>query len=150
MAATIMLNKEHPALSIPVTDQNTYTLGSIGDHNVVIACLPKGDIGNNPAATVAARMVSTFLLIKFWLMVGIGGGVPPKVRLGDIVVGLPVYSYPGVIQWDLGITQQDHRFKRIGALNKAPNVLRTAITKLKACYELSGSCVGILSTLKEI
>ena len=151
VAATIMLDgKEHPALPIPAADQNTYTLGSIGDHNVVIACLSKGDIGNNSAATVATRMVSTFPSIKFWLMVGIGGGVPPKVRLGDIVVGVPVYDYPGVVQWDLGIVQQGNSFNRIGALNKAPDVLRTAITKLEAWHQLDGPSKGILSTLKEV
>ena len=30
VAATIMLDKEHPALPILAADQNTYTLGSIG------------------------------------------------------------------------------------------------------------------------
>ena len=61
-----------------------------------------------------------------------------------------MYDYPGVIQWDLGIRQQGDSFKRIGALNKAPDALRTAITKLEARHELYGSSAGILSTLKEI
>jgi hypothetical protein len=34
-------------------DHNVYTLCRIGDHNVVIACLPAGRYGTNPAATVA-------------------------------------------------------------------------------------------------
>jgi nucleoside phosphorylase len=97
-AATVILDKRHPDLPQPPTDPNAYTLGSIGDHNIAIVCLPKGDIGNNPAATVATRMTNTFPSIKFWLMVGIGGGVPPKVRLGDVVVSTPVYEYPGVVQ----------------------------------------------------
>lgn len=44
-------------------------------------------------------MVSTFPAIGFGLMVGIGGGIPPRVRLGDVVVGVPTDQYPGVIQW---------------------------------------------------
>ena len=64
-AAMVMLHKEHPALPTPVTNQNTYTLRSIGDHHVVIAYLPKGDISNNLAATAATRMVSSFPSIKF-------------------------------------------------------------------------------------
>lgn len=83
-------------------------------------------------------------------MVGIGGGMPLKVRLGDIVVSAPVYGYPGVVQWDLGIAQQNNDFRRIGALDRPPGVLRSAITKLEARHELSSSETGILSILKEI
>ncbi|EPS39466.1 hypothetical protein H072_6736 [Dactylellina haptotyla CBS 200.50] len=101
-AAIAMLDTEHPDLETPATDQNSYTLGSIGKHNVVIATLPKGQIGTNSAAVVAAQMVSSFPNIRFGLMVGIGGGVPPKVRLGDVVVSAPGLTNPGVIQWDLG------------------------------------------------
>ena len=148
-AATVMLDREHPDLPQPLSDQNHYTLRSIGVHNIAIACLPEGDIGNNPAATVATRMTSTFSSIKFWLMVGIGGGVPPRVRLGDVVVGTPVYDCPGVVQWDLGIAQKDS-FRRVGALNKAPETLRTAIQKLKARHEIHGSDEAILAILEKL
>jgi nucleoside phosphorylase len=47
-------------------------------------------------------MVGTFPSIKIGLMVGIGGGIPPKVRLGDVVVSTPVGQFPGVVQWDFG------------------------------------------------
>ncbi|KEF59428.1 uncharacterized protein A1O9_04272 [Exophiala aquamarina CBS 119918] len=99
-AAVALLDQKHPDLPIPSTDHNTYTLGSVGEHNVVIACLPFGMIGNTSSATVAATMIATFPSIKFGLMVGIGGGITPKVRLGDVVVGTPIGKYPGVIQWD--------------------------------------------------
>ena len=150
VAATIMLDKKHPDLPIPASDQNTYTLGSIGNHNIAIACLPKGEIGNNPAATVATRMTSTFPLIRFWLMVGIAGGVPPKVRLGDIVVSTPLYDHPGVVQWDLGIAQQEKCFRRTEVLYKAPDVLRTAVTKLKTQHDIHGSEVDIMSILENV
>ncbi|TVY13939.1 Vegetative incompatibility protein HET-E-1 [Lachnellula arida] len=148
-AATVMLDKRHLELPQPPTDPNIYTLGSIGDHNIAIVCLPKGDIGNNPAATVATRMTTTFPSIKFWLMVGIGGGVPPKVRLGDVVVSTPVYEYSGVVQWDLGMAQ-DESFRRIGSLNKPPEVLLSAVTKLEAHHEIYGADTGILSLLEEL
>jgi hypothetical protein len=45
-AATVMLDELHENLANPIGDHNTYTLGSIGSHNVVIACLPKGQIGH--------------------------------------------------------------------------------------------------------
>ncbi|KAF2187187.1 purine and uridine phosphorylase [Zopfia rhizophila CBS 207.26] len=138
-AATAMLDQIHPDLPKPPNDHNTYTLGSIGEHNVVIACLPKGKYGNNSAATVATWMIGTFPSIKVGLMVGIGGGIPPKVRLGDVVVSTPVDQYPGVVQWDMGKAEKDNNFKRTGALNNPPSALLTALTKLETKHEMHGS-----------
>jgi nucleoside phosphorylase len=138
-AATAMLDQIHPDLPKPPNDHNTYTLGSIGNHNIVIACLPKGKYGTNPAATVVTRMVSTFPSIKVGVMVGIGGGIPPKVRLGDIVVSTPVDQYPGVVQWDMGKAEKGGNFKRTGALNNPPSALLTALAKLETKHEMHGS-----------
>ena len=40
-----MLDEEHPDLPQAENDTNTYTLGRIGQHNVVLACLPSGTTG---------------------------------------------------------------------------------------------------------
>lgn len=141
-AATAMLEERHPALPKAANDYNAYTLGSIGGHNIVIACLPEGGIGTNSAATVATRMVSTFPLIKFGLMVGIGGGIPPKVYLGDVVISAPVAHYPGVIQWDRGKAEAGGEFRRTGALNNPPASLLTALTRLKTAHEIEGSRIS--------
>ena len=138
-AATAMLDQRHADLPKPPNDHNTYTLGSIGNHKVVVACLPKGKYGTNSAATIATRMVGTFPSIKVGLMVGIGGGIPPKVRLGDVVVSAPADQYPGVVQWDFGKAEKDGNFKRTGALNNPPSALLTALTKLETEHELNGS-----------
>ncbi|KAI2630970.1 ankyrin repeat protein [Hypoxylon sp. NC1633] len=138
-AALAMLDQRHPQLSKPPNDHNTYTLGSIGRHNIVIACLPKGQIGTNSAATVATRMVGTFPSIKFGLMVGIGGGIPPKVRLGDVVVSTPVGQHPGVVQWDLGKAEEGGKFERTGALNNPPSELLSALTILESEHALNGT-----------
>jgi hypothetical protein len=46
-----MLDEIHPNFPVPSTDQNTYLLGNnIGEHNVVIACLPSGAYGTISAA----------------------------------------------------------------------------------------------------
>ncbi|KAF9637134.1 hypothetical protein BFW01_g8030 [Lasiodiplodia theobromae] len=42
IAAQEMLDEEHDDLPPDGNDTNSYTLGSIGEHNVVIACLPAG------------------------------------------------------------------------------------------------------------
>jgi nucleoside phosphorylase len=138
-AATAMLDRRHPDLPKPPTDHNTYTLGTVGSHNVVIACLPMGKYGTNSAAVVATRMLDTFPCIKFGLMVGIGGGIPPKVRLGDVVVSTPTKKYPGVVQWDFGKAEKGGHFERIGALNNPPTQLLTALSKLETERETKGS-----------
>ncbi|KAG5797377.1 hypothetical protein H9Q69_003552 [Fusarium xylarioides] len=138
-AAIAMLDQRHAGLPKPPNDNNTYTLGSVGKHNVVIACLPKGKIGTVSAATVATAMLSTFPNIKFCLMVGIGGGIPPKVRLGDVVVSTPVGAFPGVVQYDLGKAHQGGTFERTGALNSPPNALLAALTMVESEHDLTGS-----------
>ncbi|KAI0880955.1 uncharacterized protein GGS22DRAFT_197275 [Annulohypoxylon maeteangense] len=120
-------------------DSNTYTLGCIGTHNVVVACLPMGGYGTVSAAIVVAHMTETFPAVRFGLMVGIGGGIPPIVRLGDVVVSIPGHGYPGVVQWDLGKVEDGTRFKRIGSLDKPPVFLRTALSTLQAEQDLEGS-----------
>lgn len=139
IAATAMLDEIHLDLLKPQNDPNTYTLGSIGKHNIVICCLPEGKIGNNVAATFATEMVRTFPSIKVGLMVGIGGGIPPRIRLGDIVVSAPADLYPGVVQWDLGKMEKGEKFRRTGALNSPPSALLTALTKMETQTTMNGS-----------
>jgi nucleoside phosphorylase len=139
VAAAAMLDETHPDLPRPPNDHNSYTLGRVSGHNVVVACLPEGEMGTNNSATVAARMSATFPSIKFGLMVGIGGGVPKGVRLGDVVVSVPTDEFGGVVQWDFGKIQQGGIFERIGSLNRPPTELLAAITKLRKDHTMRGS-----------
>jgi nucleoside phosphorylase len=128
-----MLDDPHPRLKKEEGDDNDYTLGRIGVHNVVIACLPAGLTGNGPAAIIANNMRRSFP-IKFGLMVGVGGGVPSKkddIRLGDVVVSQPTGSHGGVVQWDFGKTGKSGIFRRTGSLDKPPLVLLHALQSLK-------------------
>jgi nucleoside phosphorylase len=91
-----MLDEIHQGLDLAQGDKNTYTLGQIGEHNVVIACLPSGTTGITPAANVAKDMLRSFPRIRIGLMVGTGGGAPSPnkppsedIRLGDVVVSIP-------------------------------------------------------------
>ncbi|KAF5603924.1 ankyrin protein [Fusarium subglutinans] len=146
-----MLDHQHPALSKPRHDINSYTLGSIGPHNIAITCLPKGMIGNIPVATVASHLVTTFPSIKVGLMVGIGGGVPSnKVRLGDVVVGTPSGDYPGVVNWDAGKVHGQGKFERTGSLNNPPQSLLAALTQLETQHNLVGTKIpDYLGELKQ-
>ncbi|KAK0289074.1 hypothetical protein LTR35_000449 [Friedmanniomyces endolithicus] len=63
IAATAMLDEQHPRLSQSANDHNAYALGSIYGHNVVIDGLPLA--GNASAATVVAKMRNTFQQLRF-------------------------------------------------------------------------------------
>jgi nucleoside phosphorylase len=142
-ASIAMLDERHTDFvpRKPPGDTNNYSLGSIGKHNIVIACLPIGQSGTSSAATVAIWMVSTFPRIRFGLLVGIGGGIPPKVRLGDVVVGIPTGQFPGVVQWAMGKATDGNggKFERIGSLNNPPTLLLSALSRLESEHELTGS-----------
>jgi nucleoside phosphorylase len=142
--AKAMLDDIHADLPRRPNDNNTYTLGRIGEHNIVVACLPAGVYGTTSAATVATQMLFSFGLIRFGLMVGIGGGVPSKdadIRLGDIVVSKPTSRIGGVVQYDYGKTVTGGHVERTGALNKPPQALLTAVAKLQADHMLDNSLI---------
>lgn len=118
----------------PRTDNNVYTLGRIGGHNVVIASLPDGEYGTTPATGVAVSMLSTFPEIRFGLMVGIGAAIPREgrdIRLGDVAVSSPDGKSGGVVQYDLGKALKDGEFRRKGSLNSPPVLLRNAVSKIQ-------------------
>ncbi|RDW57769.1 hypothetical protein BP5796_12570 [Coleophoma crateriformis] len=132
-AMVAMLDETHPKLKKEIGDENEYTLGRIKAHNVVIACLPAGFMGNGPAAVVASNMQRSFH-IKFSLMVGVGGGVWSKkhdIRLGDIVISQPRGTHSGVVQWDIGKATKGGVFERTGSLDKPPQVLLHALQELQ-------------------
>ncbi|RYP66170.1 hypothetical protein DL771_007946 [Monosporascus sp. 5C6A] len=143
-AAEAMLDNVHDSLPKHPNDSNTYTVGNISRHNIVIASLPANAYGTNNAATVANHMDRTFPSIRVRLMVGIGGGVPGKadVRLGDVVVSTEVWQH------DMGKTMQDGRFHRTGIPRKPPPPVMTAVTKLRSNHELEPSRIpSILSEM---
>src|SRR5271156_3699301 len=133
-AAIAMFDERHGNLPKPMADPNTYSLGRISGHNVVLACLPAGQTGTTPAASVAAHMIRTFPSVHVGFLVGIGGGAPTKpyaIRLGDVVVSKPSSGHGGVMQYDFGKMKTGGMEPR-GSLNAPPPFLGTAVTALQA------------------
>lgn len=149
-AAQEMLDEKH---EIPIrnpSDTNIYTLGRIGVHNVVMACLPYRQMGTNAAAVVTTQMKSTFPTIQFILMVGIGGGVPGadlNIRLGDVVVSQSNKSRAAVIQYDFGKATKDG-FQQTSLLNHPPSLLLKAIAQLEANH--SRDQIGFLDYISQL
>ncbi|KAI3538811.1 hypothetical protein CSPX01_09347 [Colletotrichum filicis] len=140
-----MLDKKHSALPSNASysnaytiDTNTYTLGSILGHNVVIACLPTDQYGTNNAANVTTNLVRTFPSIRLALMVGIGGGVPSSardIRLGDVVVGTRT------MQYDLGKIVAAAEIQRTAIARTLHQSFGKAITVLRASHDREPSQV---------
>ncbi|KAH8695153.1 nucleoside phosphorylase domain-containing protein, partial [Talaromyces proteolyticus] len=136
-AARAMLDEEHMSLRYNPRDSNSYTLGRIADHNVVIASLPPGYYGFTSSVVVVRDLLWSFPAIKFGLLVGIGGGVGSQtrdIRLGDVVVSMPTSTSGGVIQFDAGKIHPDGGFQLTGYLNEPPRVLLSAVSRLQADY----------------
>lgn len=142
VAAQVFLDKKHERPEYVSThDNKDYTLGRIGQHNVVIAVLPDAEYGTASAASVARDMLHSFTNVRIGLMVGIGGGAPSKrhdVRLGDIVVSASRTGEAAVFQYDFGKVRQGQEFEPTRFLDQPPTLLRTAVNGLKAQYEISG------------
>ena len=141
IAARNLLDEKHGDAVPSQGDSNSYTLGRMGWHNVVIACLPKGKIGNVSAASVASDMLRTFENIRFGLMVGIGGGAPTNdidIRLGDVVVSSPDRQVGGVLHYKFGREIQNREFELTGSLASPPAILLSALNQLSAQHVEEG------------
>ena len=91
-------------------DPNSYTLGRIGRHNVVMAYMP--GMGKASSAGVAASFRASFPNIRLGLVVGVCGGVPQptiqdeEIFLGDIIIST------GVVQFDFGSQLADRVIRK--------------------------------------
>jgi ankyrin repeat protein/nucleoside phosphorylase len=153
-AAMAMLDEIHGNAGQSKMDNNSYTFGSMAGHDCVIACLPAGVYGHTSATIVADQMRWSFPSIRFWLLVGIGGGAPTEkadIRLGDVVVSTPTARThsPGVIQYDYGKMIRDGVFERTGVLDKPPPLLLNAISTLQAKHRTKG-CSRLLELINEM
>jgi nucleoside phosphorylase len=130
-AAEGMLDEQHSALPQVENDTNTYTLGVMQRHNVVLLCIPAGAMETGVASTAVSGMLRSFPNIRIRLLVGIAGGVPSyqvDIRLGDIVVGSPVSSSGGVML----LKGSGESFAETGTLETPPRELGNALATLQA------------------
>lgn len=144
-AAALMLDEEHGTpldFEQPTNDGNVYVWGRIGEHNIVIASLSAGRYGSTSAADTARWLASSFPQIRIGLLVGIGAGIArhkeegtrKDIRLGDVIVSQPDGRSGGVIQHDMIKDSAGGELERRFHLNSPPQVLLSAIQKLKAFH----------------
>lgn len=129
-----MLDELHDPLPVPEYDRNIYTLGSIGKHNVVIACPPMG----TPAIDTIP-MKNAFHAIRLSLLVGVGSGIPPDVRLGDVVVGTLGGLYPREVTLNSSNTEAEKSVRAETWAATSSQLLTTTLEKIKTEHKISGS-----------
>jgi nucleoside phosphorylase len=140
--AAEMFDEEYQHLPQDSTDNNSYSFGRIGEHNVVVAHLwhvREQEISS--ATAVASQMKTRFPSIRFGLMVGIGGGVPSAeadIRLGDVVISQPFDKHRGAVQFDFEKTGPKERFTQTGSPNEPPAFLLAALAQLRSNYIRQG------------
>ncbi|OCK75025.1 hypothetical protein K432DRAFT_309474, partial [Lepidopterella palustris CBS 459.81] len=142
-AVESILDRYRDLLPAAPGDNNTYSFGSIGKHNVVVASLGTGDYGTVSASGVPNHMRRPFQNIRFGLMVEIAGGISrPKekdgdVRLGDILVGC-ANGVPSVINYRLGKSDLDGIRYQDRNLQNHPRQFKKAVSALKTQHEREG------------
>jgi nucleoside phosphorylase len=115
-------------------DENTYTTGVIGDHNVVLAYMP--GIGKVNASAVAASLKSSFIGIRLALIVGVCGGVPSvradakreEIFLGDVIFSNALIQYDFGRQYPKEIRRKDTIEDSLG---RSSWKIRAIIAKLR-------------------
>ncbi|KAJ5947786.1 hypothetical protein N7466_000801 [Penicillium verhagenii] len=133
---------KEPQTSPAAADQNRYTLGTIGNFKVIIASLPKDQLGSSSATASVKDMLFTFPKTRIGLCVGIGAGIPDydsqdehDVRLGDVVISSSSKT-GGVVAYDLGKRLADGSFETRSALAPPPRSLSSALAAMQAQHEM--------------
>ncbi|KAL8651856.1 MAG: hypothetical protein Q9210_003030 [Variospora velana] len=144
LAARGLLDEEHTTPPYDTKyDRNTYICGKIGEHKVVVACMPSGRSGNVNAGHLTGPLFHTFPNIKITLLVGIGGGVPRQgpqdlledIYLGDVVIGWPGDGTPAVVQYDSGRWKVDG-FEQRGSVDQPDWHLTQALDVVVSNHEV--------------
>lgn len=142
-ASRAMLDEEHQSQPNFPGDDNTYVLGRVDKHNVVMTCLP-GEYGMNNAAIVATNLKRSFPRIRATLMVGIGGGSPSMADqwLGDVVVGARV------LQYDMGKIVMDGKFQATASAKLPAPLLLSAVSNLRSKHGQNACSTRLVNLLK--
>jgi nucleoside phosphorylase len=116
-------------------DDNSYTTGVIGEHNVVLAYMP--GMGKVNASGVAVSLRSSFIGIKLALLVGICGAAPygtdtkTNIYLGDIIISTALIQYDFGRQYPKMFEKKDTLEDSLG---RPSQKIRSTLAKLKTYH----------------
>lgn len=126
------------ALDRAPSDRNSYSVGSIASHAVVLVYMPR--MGKVAAATVAGNLRASFRHLKLVLLVGICGGAPNSSKkpsdnlfFGDVVVSTGFIQYDYGRRLPGGFVRKDTPHDNLSGLSiAAAGLLAKLLAKLKA------------------
>lgn len=151
-AARLIFDEEYPQEE--VQHRSAFYLGGrVGKHEIVIGVQRR--TGLEGAAILAEKMRAGFPNIKYFLVVGIAGGVPrygpagaaSEIVLGDVVISSPRGNHGGVVQYDRGAWEGKGRLNFRGHTNGVPGDLMAAVNDFRA---EGWSKTNILEVLKQM
>ncbi|KAF3071608.1 hypothetical protein CFAM422_006180 [Trichoderma lentiforme] len=86
-------------------NRDSYVFGRIGHHDVAIACMASDYYETSSVSDVLKDMRGFFPFLRFYFMVGIGGGSSSTlkdIQLRDVTVDDPAIDSGAVVQYDSG------------------------------------------------
>lgn len=127
-------------------DDNSYTLGRIGRHNVVLVHM--AGMGKGIACQAASCARSSYPGIKLALVVGICGGVPSSDKHAEVILGDIVIS-SSIVQYDLGRQYPDTFTSRPSdeICHQPPRELQSILSKFKSTRAREALLNGVLENL---
>lgn len=142
-AAKLFLDHHHLGVfESDDSDDHVFYAGDICGFNIIIGSFPTGQVyGISSATSLVKEARSRFPELKFGLLVGVAAGIarldqPPlrDIRLGDVLVAVPVGEDPAVIPYELGkdVDGGELQLLRCGySLNEVPKLFRSGIGSIK-------------------
>ncbi|KIX03045.1 uncharacterized protein Z518_06595 [Rhinocladiella mackenziei CBS 650.93] len=151
-AASEMLDEEHHDLPRDANHPNIYTLGRVNHHNIVIVCLPAGQIGPSSAATVVGQMKSKFPLMEHMLMFNMTSAIPSQFsslrdKAGSDFLFESTYEHTGgtacdVCSGDRLVFRRERENEDVvvhyGTIGSGSQVIRDGVTRDKLSSEPGG------------
>ncbi|KAF5988646.1 hypothetical protein FBULB1_1379 [Fusarium bulbicola] len=132
-------------------DPNSYSLGIMSGHNVVLAHPP--GIGIIAASTIAAFCKLSFTRIGLALVIGICGGAPVnngiQVHLGDLIISTGIMSYDFGRRFPDGFEIKDTFSEVPGRPNLEIRCLLSKLATTRETYKLRSAIHDILCQLHE-
>lgn len=135
------------------SDDNAYSTGSLGRHNIVL--IHMGRMGKVHAASAASSCKATFPNIKLAVVVGICGAVPLPPGRYEIILGDVIVS-EGIVQYDFGRQFTKSFESKVTLLDSLPrpnNQIANFLAKLKTDKgkaTLHDKMHGYLNTLQQL
>ncbi|KAI8218349.1 hypothetical protein K4K54_010543 [Colletotrichum sp. SAR 10_86] len=131
-------------------DQNSYTNGRIGDHNVVLVHLP--NMGKVSTAAAAAELRSSYTRLKLAVLTGICGGVPrhdggKEIFLGDVIISQVVVQYDLGRQYPDKFIRKDTTSDNLGRPNQD---IRSLLASVQGTFGLGRLQQQMLRILDQI